>query len=104
MQTPIKALGSPSAAAARSAARSPAALAPRETTYQFGVRPLGSEGSGGDGSSLLVTRGHIDIEVFTEKRGGTGMQGGIGPIGVYTEPPHTRPSRGAAAGGSALSP
>ena len=93
-----------SSPSSRAPARSPAALAPRETTYQYGIRPVTTDGPAGEGSSLLVTRGHVDIEVFTERRGGAATQGGMGPIGIYSDPPHTRPAQGQAAGRRAMSP
>jgi hypothetical protein len=85
---------------ASSPSSSSSALAPRETTYQFGARSSATtatlreiEQKGRSGTSLLVTRGHLELEAFVEP-GGNSASSAIsssGPIGVYESPPATRP-------------
>jgi len=79
----------------------------RDTTYQYGTRQgmdkvlREIEQSGRNASSLLVTRGHLELEVFTEPQNpslsssphslssSSWLHGS--PVGTYTTPAYTRP-------------
>jgi hypothetical protein len=80
-----------SALSPRGAPASPAL--PRDTTYQYGVRHAMREieQGGKSATSLLVTRGHVEIEVFSEPAGSLSAAAlGSGAVGTYTLPPQTR--------------
>jgi hypothetical protein len=67
------------------------------TTYEYGTRQ-GIDGvlreieqSGRAATSLLVTRGHVELEIFVQPTGAAAGAGlGGGPVGTYSSPPVVR--------------
>jgi hypothetical protein len=77
------------------------------TTYEYGTRQ-GIDGvlreieqSGRSATSLLVTRGHVELEIFVQPTGTTANAGlGGGPVGTYASPPVVRDSADLAGAGA----
>jgi len=73
----------------------------RDTTYQYGTRQgmdkvlREIEQSGRKKSSLLVTHGYLEVEIFTEPQTNpdstTKFWTHQCPVGTYTTPAYTRP-------------
>ncbi len=92
---------SPLAAATPKRQQQQLAPPPQHTTYQYGIRPgmdrflREIEQGGRSNTALLVTRGHVELEVFTEASSNADSVCGPphgGPVGTYNTPAHTRPS------------
>jgi hypothetical protein len=76
-----------------------ASTVPETTTYEYGTRD-GIDGvlreieqSGRTATSLLVTRGHVELEIFVQPAGTSAdyappLSGA--PVGTYTSPPQIR--------------